>query len=621
MPDNVNITVNETTENVVINPSISTDVIDVNISSTTESIGIAVTPELTTININSVTGGTSLVTTVNGQIGDVIIPTSDNNFTNALKTKLDGIQVGAEVNVNADWNATSGDSQILNKPTIPSISGLATTTYVDSQDALKVDKIAGKGLSTNDYTTAEQTKLAGIQPGAEVNVNADWNATSGDAQILNKPTIPSISGLATTSYVDSQDALKVDKVTGKSLILDTEITRLSTVTNFDNSGNITALAGKVDKVTGSRLITSAESTLLGNTSGVNTGDQDLSGLVPKTTTVNSKALSSNITLNTSDIADSTDKRYVTDANLTTIGNQSGTNTGDNAVNSLYSGLATSKQDTLTLTTTGTSGAATLIGATLNIPQYSGGGGGGTVTSVSALTLGTTGTDLSSSVANSTTTPVITLNVPTASASNRGALSSSDWNTFNAKQDALVSGTNIKTINGNSVLGSGDLVISGGSSPFTKIAIGTTGTIVTGTTTNTITQSILIPANTFTSNNGLDVIARFTKTGSVGGGNYRMYINTSNSITGATLIATFYQIAAGAVIQTHQNSRSFFYNGTNLSNNVGPTASNVTDMIQTTVAQTSVAYNSSVDYYLIFAIQLTNGADSSVMNGYRITQYA
>jgi hypothetical protein len=35
-----------------------------------------------------------------------------------------------------------------------------------------------------------------------------------------------------------------------------------------------------------------------------------------------------------------------------------------------------KQDTLTLTTTGTSGAATLVGATLNIPQYGGGGGGG-----------------------------------------------------------------------------------------------------------------------------------------------------------------------------------------------------------------------------------------------------
>ena len=133
-----------------------------------------------------------------------------------------------------------------------------------------------------------------------------------------------------------------------------------------------------------------------------------------------------------------------------------------------------KQQSLTLTTTGTSGPATLAGGTLNIPQYSGGGvsgvtqivagtnvtispaggtgvvtinatgggggGGGTVTSVAALTLGTSGTDLSSTVANSTTTPVITLNVPTASASNRGALSAADWSTFNGKQDQITAGT-------------------------------------------------------------------------------------------------------------------------------------------------------------------------------------
>jgi hypothetical protein len=61
---------------------------------------------------------------------------------------------------------------------------------------------------------------------------------------------------------------------------------------------------------------------------------------------------------------------------------------------------------------------------------------GTVTSVAALTLGTTGTDVSSSVANGTTTPVITLNIPNASASNRGALTSTDWSTFNNKQNAL-----------------------------------------------------------------------------------------------------------------------------------------------------------------------------------------
>ena len=59
-------------------------------------------------------------------------------------------------------------------------------------------------------------------------------------------------------------------------------------------------------------------------------------------------------------------------------------------------------------------------------------GSGTVTSVAALTLGTSGTDLASTVATGTTTPVITLNVPTASATNRGALSSSDWTTFNGK---------------------------------------------------------------------------------------------------------------------------------------------------------------------------------------------
>jgi hypothetical protein len=41
--------------------------------------------------------------------------------------------------------------------------------------ANKVDKVTGKGLSTNDYTTAEKEKLAGIASGAEVNVQSDWS--------------------------------------------------------------------------------------------------------------------------------------------------------------------------------------------------------------------------------------------------------------------------------------------------------------------------------------------------------------------------------------------------------------------------------------------------------------
>jgi hypothetical protein len=51
------------------------------------------------------------------------------------------------------------------------------------------------------------------------------------------------------------------------------------------------------------------------------------------------------TSTTANIIDSTDKRFITDAQQTVLGNTSGTNTGDNATNTQYSGLATSKENT------------------------------------------------------------------------------------------------------------------------------------------------------------------------------------------------------------------------------------------------------------------------------------
>lgn len=150
-----------------------------------------------------------------------------------------------------------------------SVVNIPEVDFTDVYNAIdtKVDKVEGKGLSTNDYVTADKTKvtninevveaatknitatgisitldkrnlvtntvenielnlpasttalaglmlpsdktkLNGIAAGAEVNVNADWNATEGDALILNKPTIPTVD--VNKEYVDTQLATKSD---------------------------------------------------------------------------------------------------------------------------------------------------------------------------------------------------------------------------------------------------------------------------------------------------------------------------------------------------------------------------------------------------------------------------
>ena len=84
-------------------------------------------------------------TTYNVQDGEF----SEKNFTTALKTKLDGVAAGANVNVNTDWTATSGISSILNKPTNVSTwtndSGYLTT----ESDTLATVTSRGS-VTTND---------------------------------------------------------------------------------------------------------------------------------------------------------------------------------------------------------------------------------------------------------------------------------------------------------------------------------------------------------------------------------------------------------------------------------------------------------------------------------------
>ena len=68
-------------------------------------------------------------------------------------------------------------------------------------------------------STSDKTKLDSVAGGAEVNVNADWNASSGDAQILNKPAVPAAStttpsALGTAAAGTSTDFSRADHVHG-----------------------------------------------------------------------------------------------------------------------------------------------------------------------------------------------------------------------------------------------------------------------------------------------------------------------------------------------------------------------------------------------------------------------
>jgi hypothetical protein len=143
---------------------------------------------------------------------------------------------------------------------------------------------------------------------------------------------------------------------------------------------------------------------------------------------------------------------------------------------------------------------------------------GTVTSVAALTLGTSGTDLSSTVANGTTTPVITLNVPTASASNRGALSAADWTTFNNKTSNLGTVTSVG-------LSSATSGVTIGSTPVT-----TSGTITLAIATASGSQNGLLSSTDWTTfNNKQNALTNpITGTGASG---QIAFFNGTNTITG------------------------------------------------------------------------------------------
>ena len=107
----------------------------------------------------------------------------------------------------------------------------ATKTELTDGLAGKVSVVAGKGLSTEDYTSEDKTKLAGIATGAQVNV---IDAVSDEFEINAEGKVLGVKGIASSKITGLDTSLegKVDKVIGSSLVPDGDITKLQGLANI-----------------------------------------------------------------------------------------------------------------------------------------------------------------------------------------------------------------------------------------------------------------------------------------------------------------------------------------------------------------------------------------------------
>lgn len=259
-------------------------------------------------------GPESVVTTINGMQGDVEI---DADLIHALSTDAQALTSAqkAQTKTNIDLENVDNTSDAI-KP----VSG-PQQTALDG----KVDKIAGKGLSTEDFSTAEKTKLSTVEEGAEVNVKADWTAADGDAQILHKPTLGTV---AERDIGTSSGQVPVLNVNGKlpdsvlpplaigeyagSVSTKAELVTLANSQEGDiakvtadpdiNNDGVWFLNGLYSDLTAWIQIVGpgAVISVNGQTGVVTLSSSDV-GAVPTTRKVNNKALSSDISLGASDV--------------------------------------------------------------------------------------------------------------------------------------------------------------------------------------------------------------------------------------------------------------------------------------------------------------------------------
>jgi len=622
--------------------------------------------------------------------------------------------------VNSDWNATSGVAEILNKPSIPTntsdltndsgfITAAEVPTVNDATSSVKgilkltndlggtadlptvpalsnkVDKVTGKGLSTNDFTNTLKTKLDGIAEGAEVNVNADWNATSGDAEILNKPTIP--SGTVTSVGLTMPSAFNVasSPITSSGTLAVTGAGLVSQYVRGDGTlANFPASTGGGASL--SFYLNGSVSQ--GTFGGVAFKEMDRTPILGAGT---------DFTINANGYIQS----FITDANVPNqleipAGNWNfetyfSANSGGGTP-TFYIELYKWNGTTLSLIASNSSSpegitngtAIDLYVSALAIPQttllatdrlavriYVNHSGrtitlhtednhlcqvittfttgltalNGLTTQVQNLAVGTSGTDF----AISSTSATHTFNLPTASATNRGALSSTDWTTFNNKQNALgftpvqsnaaITGATKTKITYDSkglVTAGADLIASDiptiAQSQVTNLVTDLAGkqatlsytpyrfiqtgiTAHTGTVAETIIATATIAGGTFNTTDVMKVMFGANKAAVAVGCTQRIKINTSNTLTGAVTLAGLNTTTANALIL----KRNFVLNGGNLYGLQFSLTNTVTDeAVVLTSTYNNTPFNTANTLYLFFTVQLGATADSVIPNLFNIT---
>ena len=154
----------------------------------------------------------------------------------------------ADAQVNADWNATSGKAQILNKPTLGSLAAKSTITNTDvaSNAAIADSKIARTGTITSGNTniptggavyTAVNAKADKATTLAGYGITDAYTKTQTDTALEAKQDIQiGAAKSGTTASTDSGKAVIVDE-NGKIAMSSATLKAVATSGSYDDLSN------------------------------------------------------------------------------------------------------------------------------------------------------------------------------------------------------------------------------------------------------------------------------------------------------------------------------------------------------------------------------------------------